>query len=63
MDVLEGLIRTVLGLTAVVGLLLCGFYALVAPHSHFPQAMMLSVSIGAAGLLGLYETFTRTRAR
>ena len=63
MEVLEAVIRAVLGLTAVVGLLMCGFYALVAAHSHFPQGMMLSVSVGAAILLGIYETFTRPRTR
>ena len=37
---------------------MCGFYALVAPKSHFPQTQMLAISTGFIVLLVVYEMIT-----
>lgn len=37
LDVLGAVIRPVLAGLGLIGFLMCGFYALVAPKSHFPQ--------------------------
>lgn len=36
----------------------CGFYALVAPKSHFPQGQMLAIATGFIVLLVIYEMIT-----
>jgi hypothetical protein len=62
LSTLEPLVRVVLSLIAFGGFLMCGFYALVAPHSHFPQPVMLSISAGAAVRLVLYFLLMRALA-
>ena len=37
---------------------MCGFYALVAPKSHFPQGQMLAIATGFIVLLVIYEMIT-----
>jgi hypothetical protein len=55
LDVLGAVIRPVLAGLGLIGFLMCGFYALVAPKSHFPQAQMLALSAGFIVLLVAYD--------
>ena len=58
LDVLGAVIRPVLAGLGLIGFLMCGFYALVAPQSHFPQGQMLGIAGGFIGLLVLYDLIT-----
>jgi hypothetical protein len=55
LDVLGAVIRPALAGLALIGFATCGFYALVAPKSHFPQGQMLAMSGGFIVLLVLYD--------
>jgi hypothetical protein len=58
LDILGSVIRPVLAGLGLLGFLMCGFYALVAPKSHFPQGKMLAVAGGFIALLVLYDVIT-----
>jgi hypothetical protein len=58
LDVLGTVIRPVLAGLGLLGFLMCGFYALVAPKSHFPQGQMLAISGGFVGLMMVYDLIT-----
>jgi hypothetical protein len=58
LDVLGALIRPALASLGLIGFLMCGFYALVAPKSHFPQGQMLAIAGGFIGLLVIYDLIT-----
>lgn len=58
LDVLGTVIRPALAGLGLIGFLMCGFYALVAPNSHFPQGQMLAIASGFIGLLVVYDLIT-----
>ncbi len=58
LDILGTIVRPVLAGLGLLGFLMCGFYALVAPKSHFPQGQMLALSGGFIGLLVVYDLIT-----
>jgi hypothetical protein len=58
LDVLGTIVRPALAGLGVIGFLMCGFYALVAPKSHFPQGQMLAIAGGFIGLLVVYDLIT-----
>ena len=55
LDILGVVIRPALAGLGLLGFAMCGFYALVAPKSQFPQAQMLAISTGFIVLLVVYE--------
>jgi hypothetical protein len=58
LDVLGTVIRPALAGLGHIGFLMCGFYALVAPNSHFPHGQMLAIAGGFIGLLVVYDLIT-----
>ncbi len=58
LDILGAVIRPALAGLGLLGFAMCGFYALVAPNSHFPQGQMLAIAGGFIGLLVLYDLIT-----
>jgi hypothetical protein len=61
LDVLGAVIRPALAGLGLIGFLMCGFYALVAPPKmHFPQGQMLAIAGGFIGLLVVYDLVTYT---
>lgn len=58
LDILGVVIRPVLAGLGLLGFAMCGFYALVAPKSHFPQGQMLAIATGFIVLLVVYEMIT-----
>jgi|GEM_PF-3379402 len=58
LDILGFVIRPVLAGLGLLGFAMCGFYALVAPKSHFPQGQMLAIATGFIVLLVIYEMIT-----
>jgi hypothetical protein len=58
LDILGALIRPVLAGLGLIGFLMCGFYALVAPKSHFPQGQTLAIATGFIMLLVIYDMIT-----
>jgi hypothetical protein len=56
LDILGVVIRPVLAGLGLLGFVMCGFYALVAPPTmHFPHAQMLAIATGFIVLLVIYE--------
>lgn len=55
LTVFAPIVRFLLTLGSVAFFLTCGFYALVAPGSAFPQGIVLGIATGFAVLLMLYE--------
>jgi hypothetical protein len=58
LDILGVVIRPVLAGLGLLGFAMCGFYALVAPTSHFPHGQMFGIATGFIALLVVYEMIT-----
>ncbi|HVZ37104.1 MAG TPA: hypothetical protein VG963_31995 [Polyangiaceae bacterium] len=58
LDILGVVIRPVLASLGLLGFAMCGFYALVAPKSHFPTGQMAAIATGFIVLLVIYEIIT-----
>jgi hypothetical protein len=58
LDILGVVIRPVLAGLGLLGFAMCGFYALVAPESHFPHGQMAAIATGFIALLVVYEMIT-----
>lgn len=59
LDILGIVIRPVLAGLGLLGFVMCGFYALVAPPKmHFPHAQMLAIATAFIVLLVIYELIT-----
>ncbi len=58
LDILGVVIRPMLAGLGLLGFAMCGFYALVAPKSHFPTGQMLAIATGFIALLVIYEMIT-----
>jgi hypothetical protein len=55
LDILGVVIRPVLAGLGLLGFAMCGFYALVAPKSHFPTGQMAAIATGFIALLVIYD--------
>ena len=58
LDVLGVVIRPTLAGIGLLGFAMYGFYALVAPKSHFPQGQMAAIAAGFIVLLVVYDMIT-----
>jgi hypothetical protein len=58
LDIVGAVLRPALAGLGLLGFAMCGFYALVAPKSHFPQGQMLAISTGFIVLLVVYDMIT-----
>jgi hypothetical protein len=59
LSLLEPVVTVVLSAAGIVGLLTCLSFHVGPPRTHFPMPLMLGLSLGSLGLLGLYYGLLR----